>query len=195
MNCKDSREVDRPNFDRSSCCPARIWVQKLDTYFQINPITKMDSIKLGTLQLDREAHEWWYHGLVTLGHNTIRSYSDFTQRLMEWFDKRDLKIHFRELAQLKQTGSAEAFISEFQRIAFMVTDVSESRLIMLFSKAVTKPLRGWVKAYKPSTLQDVINRTRDLQDSVPKNRFPIKTNFPIKDKEKNHFQQEWPKKT
>ena len=66
-----------------------------------------DAIKLATLHLDREAHEWWYHGLVTLGHNTIASYSDFTQRFMERFDKKDPEIHFRDLAQLKQTGSVE----------------------------------------------------------------------------------------
>ena len=52
-----------------------------------------------------------------------------------------------------------------------------------------------MEAYKPSTLQDVIDRTRDLQDLVPKNRFSTKTNFPIKDKDKKPFQQEWPKKT
>ena len=98
-----------PNFEGTCGCSERIWVQKLDTYFQLYT----DAIKLATLHLDREAHEWWYHGLVTLGHNTIRSYSDFTQRLMERFDKRDPEIHFRELAQLIQTTSVEAFISEF----------------------------------------------------------------------------------
>ena len=100
----------------------------------------------------REVHEWWYHGLVTLGHDTISSYNEFTQRLMERLDKKDPKINFRELAQLKQTGTAEAFISEFQRIVVMETDVSKCRLIMLFSEALTEPLQGWVKAYKPSTL-------------------------------------------
>ena len=150
-------------------------------------MTKVNVIKLATLHLDREAHEWWYHGLVTLGHNTITSYSDFTQRLMERFDKRDTKTHFRELAQLKQTGSVEAFISEFQRVVVMLTDVFESRLVMLFTEDLTKPLRGWVKAYKTSTLQDAISRTRDLQDSVPKSRFSVKTNFPIKDKDKKPF--------
>ena len=60
------------------------------------------------------------------------------------------------MAQLKQTGSVEAFISEFQRIAVMVTDVSESRLTMLFTEVLTEPLRGWVKAYKPPMLQDAI---------------------------------------
>ena len=66
-----------PNFDRSRRCSTRIWVQKLDTYFQLKPMTETDAI-LATLHLDGEAHEWWYHGLVTLGHNTITSYSDFT---------------------------------------------------------------------------------------------------------------------
>ena len=54
---------------------------------------------------------------------------------MERFDKKDPEIHFREFAQLKQIGSTEAFISELQRIAVMVTDVSESRLTMLFTEA------------------------------------------------------------
>ena len=87
-----------------------------------------------------------------MGHNTISSYSEFTQKLMEWFDRKDPEIHFRELAQLKQTGSAKFFILEFQRVAIMVTDVSKNRLIMLFTKTLTEPLRGWVKAYKPPTL-------------------------------------------
>ena len=72
-----------------------------------------DAIKLATLHLDGEAHKWWYHGLVMLGHSNIISYLDFTQRLIERFDQKDPEIHFRELAQLKQSGSAESYISEF----------------------------------------------------------------------------------
>ena len=53
---------------------------------------------------------------------------------MEQFDKRDNEIHFREVAQLKYIDSVEAFISEFQRVVVMVTDVFESKLVMLFTK-------------------------------------------------------------
>ena len=67
-----------PNFDGAHRGSTRIWVQKLDTYFQLNPMIETDVIKLATLHLDGEAHEWWSHELVTLGHNTISSYSDFT---------------------------------------------------------------------------------------------------------------------
>jgi hypothetical protein len=89
---------------------------------------------------------------------------------MDRFDKRDPEIHFRDLAQLRQTGTTETFILEFKRVTVEVTDISEPRLIMLFTEGVRKPLRGWVKAYWPHTLQDAIRRTRDLVDSVPKTK-------------------------
>ena len=72
-----------PNYNGSSGGIARAWVQNLDTCFQINPMMEVDAIKLTTLHLDGEAHEWWYHGLVTLGHASITSYIDFTQNLIE----------------------------------------------------------------------------------------------------------------
>ena len=145
---------------------------------------EIDAIKWANLHLDGEAHELWYDELVTLGYNTITSYTNFTQRLMDRFDKEDPEIHFRELAQLKQTGSAETFISEFQRVAVMVSDISKSRLIMLFTEALSEPHSGWVKAYMPVTLQDDISRTLYLQDSVPKNKQTQKTTSLPENKEK-----------
>jgi hypothetical protein len=44
----------------------------------------------------------------------------------------------------------------------MVQDVSQSRLMMLFTEGLMEPLKGWVKAFKPTNLQDVTWRTRDL---------------------------------
>jgi hypothetical protein len=115
-------------------------------------MTESEAISFTTLHLEGEAHEWWYHGLVTLGHSRITSYREFTERLMDRFDRRDPEIHFIDLAQLRQTGTAETFISEFQRVAVAMTDISEPRLIMLFIEGLTEPLRGWVKAYRPHTL-------------------------------------------
>ena len=47
-----------PHFKGSRGCSTRIWVHKLDTYFQLNPMTNVDAIKLATLHLDEEVHEW-----------------------------------------------------------------------------------------------------------------------------------------
>jgi hypothetical protein len=64
-------------------------------------MTEIEAINFSTLHLEGEAHEWWNHGLVTLAHSRITSYREFTKRLMDRFDRRDPKIHFRDLAQLR----------------------------------------------------------------------------------------------
>ena len=68
-------------------------------------MTELEANSFATLHLEGEAHEWWYHGLVTLGYSRITSYREFTERLMDRFDRRDPEIHFRDLAQLRQIGT------------------------------------------------------------------------------------------
>ena len=113
---------------------------------------EMDSIKFSTLYLEGKAHERWYHGMTTLGHAHITSYAYFTQRLIDRFDEGDPELHFYELTQLRQTGSAKMFIEYFHKLVVMVPYVLESRLVMLFSEVITNPLRGQVKDFKPITL-------------------------------------------
>ena len=93
-------KITIPSFDGSTRCSAQAWVQKLDTYFKLNQMTEVEAISFSTLHLEGESHEWWYHGLVTLGHNRITSYLDFTKRLMERFDRRDPELQFRDFSQL-----------------------------------------------------------------------------------------------
>jgi hypothetical protein len=44
----------------------------------------------------------------------------------------------------------------------MVLDISPTRLMMLFTKGLMEPLKGWVKAWKPTGPQESIWKTRDL---------------------------------
>jgi hypothetical protein len=116
---------------------------------------------------------------------------DFTQKLMERFDRKDPEIHFRELAQLKQVGTPGCLhhrVSE--ACSHSDRHISEQRLVMLFTKGLSEPLRGWVKAFKPETLQDAIIRTRDMEDAVPKTKTFSKPFIPRKNKDKKPFQKE-----
>jgi hypothetical protein len=48
---------------------------------------------------------------------------------------------------------------------------------MLFVEGLSEPLWGWVKAYKPTYLQDVVSRARDMHNAVPRSRFLPKPIF------------------
>lgn len=67
-------KLSLPYFDGSFKSSVRAWVQKLDAYFQLNHMLEANAIQFATLHLEGEAHEWLYHGLVTLGHANITSY-------------------------------------------------------------------------------------------------------------------------
>ena len=71
-----------------------------------------------------------------------------------------------------------------------VTNISETGPIMLFTEGLTEPLRGWVKAYRPPTLQDAILRTRDLANSVLKTKTFSKPFVPQNDQYRKPFQRE-----
>jgi hypothetical protein len=73
----------------------------------------------------------------------------------------------------------------------VVSDISEHRLVMLFTEALTEPLRCWVKAFKPHTLQEAIVRTRDMGDSAQKPKTFTKPFVPQRDKDQKNPQREW----
>jgi len=49
-------------------------------------MTEHEAIKMATLHLEGEAHDWWFHGFTALGNAQIVSYVDFTRRVVERFD-------------------------------------------------------------------------------------------------------------
>jgi hypothetical protein len=87
-------KMEIPYFDGTTKMITQAWVQKLDTYLQLNPMREMEAIKFATMYLDGKAHDWWYHGLTTLGHNQTVTYTEFNQRLIDRFDQGDPELHF-----------------------------------------------------------------------------------------------------
>ena len=69
------RKVNLSAFDRSRSIFAQGWVMKVDTYFQLNPMPKEETIKFTTLHLEGVAHEWWHHDTIRLGHDQVNTYA------------------------------------------------------------------------------------------------------------------------
>ncbi|KAH9323944.1 hypothetical protein KI387_018583, partial [Taxus chinensis] len=114
-----------PHFDESKKCTTQSWIQKLKTYFDLNPMREKDAVK-----------------------------------------------HFKELTHLRQTGSLDVYIADFQRLSIRFPNVSEMRLTSLFIVELIDARAGLMKAFEPSSLHDAIRRARDLELSTPKSRFP-----------------------
>jgi len=177
-----------PYFDWSTKISTKEWVEKLDIYFQLNKFPEMEAIKVAALHLEGEAHDWWFHGLSTLGHANVTAYFEFTRRVVEIFDRRYLEAPFMSLTKLKKSGSVESYISEFLRLSVMVPDLSATRRVYMFIDGLDEPLHGLVKYTKPPTLHDSIEMEIYLQDALPKAKenFQNKSSFSSKGKEEKN---------
>ena len=74
-----------------------------------------DALKMAILHIEWEANDWWFHGIRTLRHYHIFSYDGFSSALMDIFERIDLELPFKELAQLEQIGTPEAYMLEFEK--------------------------------------------------------------------------------
>ena len=72
----------------------------------------------------------------------------------------------------------------------IVLDVFEQRLVILFTKGLVEPLRGWVKDFRPNTLQEAIMKTQDTIGTTPK-KTPEKTFIPQKSQVMKPPQNPW----
>jgi hypothetical protein len=106
--------MELSTFDGSNQISATTWVKKMDTYLQLNTMEEGNAIKFSKLYLMGKTHDWWFDGMTTLGHENINSYREFTQRLIDRFDREDPKLHFRDLTQILQIGSIETSLRSFR---------------------------------------------------------------------------------
>ena len=95
------------------------------------------------LHLEGEASDWWFHGVTNLGRDHILSYYGFSNALMEIFERKYPELPFKEVAQLKQVETLEAYMLEFEKISVMFSDASMVRLVLLFTEGLIEPFRGY----------------------------------------------------
>jgi hypothetical protein len=75
-------------------------------------------------------------------------------------------------------------------MAVMVTYISQQRLVILFMKGLVEPLRGWVKAFRPTTIHEALMRCQDTKNTLNK-RVPSKSFIPQGGKETKVPHKSW----
>ncbi len=66
----------------------------------------------------------------------------------------------------------------------MVQDVSERRLVILFTEGLSEPLKGWIKAFDPPTLQEAMRKAWSMELTAPASRFTSRSTTSFRDNKK-----------
>jgi hypothetical protein len=82
--------------------------------YKLNTMEEGNAIKYATLYLMGKARDWWFHWMTTLGHEHVTSYRDFSQRLIDRFDREDPELHFRSLHRLSRQDQLNPLLRSFK---------------------------------------------------------------------------------
>jgi hypothetical protein len=112
--------VDVTKFDGSD--PTG-WVTQMEHYFSLYNITDdLAKLQYGVLHLDQERWQWWQW------RKTFRQgYIAWTQFVVELYERFDTDTnHLGRLKKLKQSGTVEDFIAEFEHLAFRIEGMTDA---------------------------------------------------------------------
>ena len=66
----------------------------------------------------------------------------------------------------------------------MVPNISERRLVVLFMERLMEPLKDWLKAFDPPSLQEAMKKVLSMEFVAPTNKFTSKGTFSSHDNKK-----------
>ena len=121
-------------------------------------MTEIGTIQFAVLHLRGVGQDWWQHGLSNHGHKQLKSYDEFTQKLIKWFDQIDPEWYFKRLTQLRQEGSVMEFAREFEKLSAVVPKISQRRLTYLFIDGLKESIKSAMGAHDPKKLEDAIQK-------------------------------------
>ena len=88
------------------------------------------------MHLEGVAYYWWHYGFVTEDHGLITSYETFIYKPITHFDRKNIEVYYKDLAQLRKGSSLDDFIDKFLQILVMVLDKIEQCKLMLFTEGL-----------------------------------------------------------
>ncbi|XP_019459944.1 PREDICTED: uncharacterized protein LOC109359703 [Lupinus angustifolius] len=131
------------------------WVQKLERYFSMRSISESEKMRATLVALEGRALSWyqWWEGC-----NPSPSWEGFKMAVVRRFQPTMIQNPFELLLSLKQEGSVEVFVEEFEKYAGALKDKDPGFLRGVFLNGLKEEIRVEVRLYELGSLQEVIHK-------------------------------------
>ncbi|XP_057444004.1 uncharacterized protein LOC130736175 [Lotus japonicus] len=147
------RKLDIPIFQGDE--DAYSWIQKLERYFKLKGATEEEKIQAIMVALDGKALSW-YQWWETC--NTATTWDKFKEALLARFQIATASSPFAALLALKQDGTVEEFVEQFERFAGMLRGVDEEHYMDIFINGLKEEVSAEIKLYEPGTLAKMVKK-------------------------------------
>ena len=98
------------------------WILQMEQYFDLHGVQLLQKVHIASLYLETNQF-LWYKGLCF--HKSLVTWSIFTKEMIAHYENTKSNTFFSQLIHLKQKGSMEEHIEDFQKLNIRVNDILE----------------------------------------------------------------------
>ncbi|KAG6424340.1 hypothetical protein SASPL_114757 [Salvia splendens] len=160
-------KIEPPRFSGEG---VNLWIKKVQKYYNHNFTSLADRLYLTEFLLDDAADErfgFWET------NNEGRSWEDFLLDIKRQFDPDLYEDYVGRLATLRQTGSLDAYLEEFEPTLRKVSNVGDDTLTSIYIAGLTPSLKHKLLTRRPSSLSDAIALAQQLAAYLAVSAPPI----------------------
>ncbi|KAL5701100.1 hypothetical protein ACHQM5_026475 [Ranunculus cassubicifolius] len=167
--------VEFPTFDGSQ---VRVWIQKANRFFQLNPMGDHQKILLASLYFKGKAENWFQTD--TAGFEKLQ-WSEFTEKLKFRFYEDTSENVVAEFNRLSQTSSVQQYLDRFEELYPLMLlrnkGLTESFFVDCFIGGLKEEIRHTVLMFKPITLHHAVSLARLQEATMDSLEKPKRGNY------------------
>ena len=151
-------KMEFPTFEKGD--PGE-WISRAEHYFARHDLDREEWVDFASYYLLGKANQWWRWLKSTYARERRRlGWSRFTKEMVDRFGPPSLVNYEGQLAKIKQEGSLEHYLEEFERLSELVSNWPESALMATFLEGLLPWLGREVKMREPTSLAQCIRLAR-----------------------------------
>ncbi|KAF1872462.1 hypothetical protein Lal_00016761 [Lupinus albus] len=127
------------------------WVQKLERYFTLKAISEEERVQATMVALEGRAlswYQWWEHC------NQFPTWESFKIAVVRRFQPSMIQNPFELLLSLKQEGSVEAYVEEFEKYAGALQKINPYFVRGVFLNGLKEEIRVEMRLHELETLPE-----------------------------------------
>lgn len=139
------------------------WIARVERYFRLGNYHGEDRLQLVSMSLDGPALNWYNGEMET---DPFVDWRQFKKRLVDRFCGNVEEEPGKRLFGIKQTGSVQDYISEFEELAGIVHNVTEKSLIDIFYNGLKPAMQEVIKIKEPQGLRQHKKAVTKMESSA-----------------------------
>jgi hypothetical protein len=159
-------------FPRFSGGDPIVWLDRCMEYFTTYRVSNAMWVSVSSMNLEHVAAQWWqYHKL----RHGFGGWQEFTSAMVAKFGANAYPKALRGLLALKQTGTLDSYVSEFEQarygLAVHNSEFDETFFVTYFVRGLKYELQDVVQVQTPSTVDRAIHLAQLQQEVLEHNKF------------------------